>query len=661
MRLLVSATLAANLSLVPNLAWGHGQSPQRASFTPAPDSMSFEDVVRACVQDIDPSQVPLQSGLGDVRYPLVALGPATERVRRFYSQGFTLFYGFNFPDAIQSFHRARSLDPGAPMPYWGIGVSANANINSTATQGCNRLSYRASQLAVRQSLARRNNPVARARYSLGQLNREVGYAEAFASLFEPEGAKVTITDATQRRYAARMKELAARFQDDLDAATNYANALLNVNPWKWWIGSASTSTDVRPTPEADTALQVLNTVLMQDTQHVGANHLYIHVIEASPFSDSGRAMAERLPKLVPAAGHLVHMASHIQQRIGDNAAASASNYAAVSVDRALANQKNKDSLYLLHYLGHNIHFLSWTLSIEGRRNESLNMAEELVQNTRVYASNPSLCLRFPEEIQVKSDYFFAVPFAFGSRFEAWEYVERMAGVIQTANAAINAACGAARADWQPLGMPFSGTLLAYARAYRALGEPGEAGLVGLRSYWSRVRTVVTANPSLQYGNNPALKLFRIANVILINRALSPGRSTAIPLETLRRDLTAAVGGSPAAPLGQDLAEAEGKPAQVVRELWRTGVALQDELNYNEPPDWLFTLREFQGYALLQQGLAAEAEKVFLADLKNNRGSGRSLAGLERSLRAQGKAVPEWVKTQLASAWANATVSASPAP
>ncbi|QNM97070.1 hypothetical protein [Chitinimonas koreensis] len=690
MRTLVASILAAAaVALIPTLVEAHSLAGQRAEFTPAPDSLSFADVMRECVQAIDPAQTQLQSGLGDAKYPLVTLGLHVEQVKLFYSQGFTLQYGFNFPDAIQAFHKAISLDQGVAMPYWGIALSANSNINSDATHGCNRLSYRASQVALRNAQARLKDPAARAQYSIAQLEREVGYADAFASLFERSGTKVVITDATQRRYVERMKALSERYEDDLDAATLYADALLNVTPWKWWKGTASTSNEVKPTPEADTALQVLNKVLMQNALHSGANHFYIHVIEESPFSESGQPMAERLPRLTPASGHLVHMASHIYQRIGDNAAASAANYAAVSVDRALANQDKSNDVYPLHYLGHNIHFLTWTLSIEGRRNESLNMAEELVQNTRTFASNDYLCRQFPEEIQVKSDYFFAAPFYFGTRFQAWDYVERMAGEVKAANEAINQTCRAARPDWPELKMPYSRAMLAYARAYQALGGPGEAGQAALRDFWGTVRAVLDANKNLQYGNNAALQLFRIADVILLDRALNGGRSPAIPLETLRQQLNEAVGGSPAEPLAQDLADAKGDAEAVVLQLWRKGVVLQDALNYNEPPDWYYTLRESLGYALLSRGSGlqgrsresqaqgktaqaqreadeaqaylGESERVFLADLKNNRQSGRSLAGLKLSLEAQKKSVPEWVKSQLAAAWRNATVSAIPAP
>src|SRR5262249_27025182 len=157
------------------------------------------------------------------------------------------------------------------------------------------------------------------------------------------------------------------------------------------------SREAAATPEARAALQVLSSVLARNAQHSGANHFFIHAIEESPFSDSARPMADRLLRIAPASGHLVHMASHVYQRVGDNAAPSAATSGPISVDRALIGQGLAREAYPLHYTGHNIHFLTWTLSIEGRRGESLNMARELVQNTLVHASQPYLCRQFPEE------------------------------------------------------------------------------------------------------------------------------------------------------------------------------------------------------------------------------------------------------------------------
>src|ERR1044071_228368 len=108
------------LALVSTLATTQALGGIRAEFSPAPASISFADVMAECVQNTKPANVHLQSGLGDERFPLVTLGPDTQQVLEFYSQGFVLQYGFNFPAAIQAFNKALSYDGGAVMPYWGI-------------------------------------------------------------------------------------------------------------------------------------------------------------------------------------------------------------------------------------------------------------------------------------------------------------------------------------------------------------------------------------------------------------------------------------------------------------------------------------------------------------------------------------------------------------
>ncbi len=376
---------------------------------PTPDEIenSYEDILHECVNQVDRNnmkKVRLLAGLGDHVYPLVSLvdkaadkvdtlsrlTDGSKPVESYYSQGMVLQYGFNFPRAIRSFYKATGWDNRAAMAYWGIALSANTNINSKATNGCDRLAYASAKKALGLAQTQLTDPEYKKYFSENELNRQKDYAEAFGSLYEPasEQGYVQITKQSKMRYANKMKAVSRNYIQDLDAATLYADALLNIDPWKWWEGVIETANDVKPTPEAALALEVLNKVLIQDSSHIGANHFFIHAIEESPFSESGIPMAERLKSLVPASGHLVHMTSHIYQRIGDNANSSAANYRAVQVDRSYMSEVKTDDAYPLHYLGHNIHFLTWTLSIEGRENDSLVMARELVENTLKYSTDP---------------------------------------------------------------------------------------------------------------------------------------------------------------------------------------------------------------------------------------------------------------------------------
>src|SRR5579884_1787616 len=666
-RALVLACSLLMLAATPLAGLAHAPTPQTATFTPVGDSEPFADTLQRCVNRLPPGDVHLLSGLGGDVYPLVTLGPGADQAQAFYSQGMTLQYGFNFPAAIHAFYRATTLDAGAAMPYWGIALSASSNINSEATNGCNRLAYRAAQLALEHAQQRQDDPAAQAQYAPEQLQREADYARAFLALFRQAGPDtIAVGDDTRRAYAEAMEALAATYPGDLDAATLYAAALLNVTPWKWWSGTAAPSDQVAPTPEAERALQVLNRVLVQDPRHIGANHFYIHAIEESPYSASALPSADRFRDLVPASGHLVHMASHVYQRTGDNALASATNRAAIAVDRAYADHATITDTYPLHYLGHNIHFLTWTLSIEGRMNESLEMADELVANTTRYATDPYLCTHYPEEITIKSDYFFAVPYYFAVRFQAWDYLDRLAERVHQGLREINDTCTRATSDgaarWTPLTAPYSEAMLAYANAYRRLSQEAldsPAAIDALRSYWAVVRATLDADSGLTYGNNRALDLFRIANLILVNRAQdsASGRLSLASLQQASRD---ELGASAARALSDDVQELRGSGDEQVIAAWQKAVAVQDSLAYNEPPDWYYTLRESLGYAYLARGRYQDAERTFREDMADNRLSGRSLYGLVRSLERQpGKTVPSSLQEQFANAWRNATVSPAP--
>ncbi|TVT86122.1 hypothetical protein [Pseudomonas sp. H3(2019)] len=662
---LIGNLLLAGLPVAQAHTLGHGATENLKSFAPAPPDMPYLEVLHQCVSQQDTDNAHLLSGLGGTRYPLVSLKDA-DQVEAFYSQGIALQYGFNFSEAIRALYQASRFDEGAAMPYWGIALSANSNINSDATTDCDRLAYRSAQIALDNATTRLKDPVAKERFSERQLQREVDYAKAFLTLYSEKDGKLSLPDEGKRRYADAMKSLSENYFDDLDAATLYADALLNLSPWKWWEGDEAVSDEVKPTSAAYEALQVLNRVLVQDKLHTGANHFYIHAIEESPFPASGLPMAERFRDQNPAIGHLVHMASHIYQRTGNNALASVANYTAVSVDRAYTHQVDLQSPYPLHYLGHNIHFLTWTLSIEGRQNEALNMAEELVENTTRYAALDFLCKQYPQEIATKSDYFYAVPYYFAVRFEDWDALKRIEPKIKAGLETINQTCTAATknspAPWKPLTAPYTQVMAAYASAYQKLsadGLDGNAARDAFNGYWQAVNAALSANPDLRYGSNKAVELLRIANLILLNKAQGSSHGT-LDIAALRGASTEVFGKDQKQGLSADLRALEGDNNAQIIAAWRKAVQIQDALNYNEPPDWYYTLRESLGYALLAQGQYVQAERVFREDLAGNRLSGRSLNGLKVSLEKQpDKTVPALLNEQLQTAWSNATVSPGP--
>jgi tetratricopeptide (TPR) repeat protein len=171
-----------------------------------------------------------------------------------------------------------------------------------------------------------------------------------------------------------MRGVMRQYPDDLDAATLYAESLMNLNPWQLW------SPDGKPADGTEEIVRVLEGVLRRDRMHIGANHYYIHAVEASKTPDRALPSAKRLETLVPAAGHLVHMPAHIYMRTGDYLSAVTSNAKAAEVDRAYIAATRPDGMYPLMYYNHNIDFLASAAMMTGQFAEAKKAADLLVTN-----------------------------------------------------------------------------------------------------------------------------------------------------------------------------------------------------------------------------------------------------------------------------------------
>ena len=187
--------------------------------------------------------------------------------------------------------------------------------------------------------------------------REQAYIEALAQRYSGTPADRAERD---RAYARAMADVVTRFPDDLDAAALYAESVMDLRPWGYWQPDG--------TPYAGTAdvVRLLEDVIRTNPQHPGALHLYIHLME--PTRDAARAeqAADRLLTLMPAAGHMVHMPGHIYQRVGRYADAVRSNELAILADEDYITQCRAQGLYPMAYYPHNIHFLWWAATMDGR-------------------------------------------------------------------------------------------------------------------------------------------------------------------------------------------------------------------------------------------------------------------------------------------------------
>src|SRR5213594_3483679 len=254
----------------------------------------------------------LMAGLGDHRHPIATAEPEAQR---FFDQGLNLVFAFNHEEAVRSFARAAELDPKAAMPRWGIALALGPNINLDVDPARERAAYDAVQKAL--ALARRAPAHERA------------YVEALARRYANDRAGGPPIDlkALAADYKNAMGELVRRYPDDLDAATLYAESAMDLHPWQLW------QADGTPTEGTEEIVAILESVLKRNPNHIGANHFYIHAVEASQRPDRALPSAGRLDKLAPSAGHLVHMPAHIYIRTGDYHNAALNNEKAAEVDR----------------------------------------------------------------------------------------------------------------------------------------------------------------------------------------------------------------------------------------------------------------------------------------------------------------------------------------
>src|SRR5712692_913200 len=289
-----------------------------------------------CGQDQHLAEKPvtLYPGLGAWRHPITTRQPDAQK---FFDQGLALLYSFNRYEALRTFRKAAELDARAAMAYWGISMALGPYINM---DGDPSVQIKESCGAVTAGLAIQG---------IGETERTwLNAAAARCPDFSDPG-----------RYIAAMRELAARYRDDHDAQTLYAEALMVPVRWHWY------KADGTPAEGVAEAERVLEAVLRRNPNHPGANHLYIHAVESSPTPERAVPSAQRLMAIVPAAGHMVHMPGHIWLVLGDFENAVNVNERAAEVDRQYFARTGVMSSYYPYYL-HNLQFIVYARAMQGR-------------------------------------------------------------------------------------------------------------------------------------------------------------------------------------------------------------------------------------------------------------------------------------------------------
>jgi tetratricopeptide (TPR) repeat protein len=336
-----------------------------------------------------PNKATLMSGLGDLHHPVSTTNPEAQK---FFDQGMRLIYAFNHQEAAGSFERAAELDPKMAMAYWGLAEAVGPNYNDPADPDRYKKAHQA--IAKAEELAANASP------------SEKAYIAAMALRFPADPAADHRLAA--ERYRNAMGDVVKQFPDDLDAATLFAEAGMNLHPWGLW----------RPdgTPEGGTEdiIAALESVLKRDPNHMGAIHYYIHAVEASPNPERALAAANRLAALAPAAGHLVHMPGHVYIRTGDFESAVKTNQLAAAADRAYLQTSGSPGLYGAMYYSHNLHFIAACSSMNGNYAQAHKAAEMLATHVGPMVKDiPPL------------EGFMTVPLAVEVRFQKWDQILTM--------------------------------------------------------------------------------------------------------------------------------------------------------------------------------------------------------------------------------------------
>jgi len=511
---------------------------------------------------------PRLQNLGTYAFPVTT---RSAQAQKFFNQGFNLSYGFNHAEAGRAFREVARLDPSNAMAYWGQALVLGPNINVPMNPADEPTAYDLIQKAVKMKA--KASP------------RERDYIDALAQRYN---GKTEDRAARDKAYADAMRKLVAKYPNDLDAATLFAESLMDLKPWGYWAPDGSAA--IAETPEL---VKTVEGVLARNKMHPGANHLYIHVMEATASAWKAEAAADRLLKLMPGAGHMVHMPSHLYMRVGRYADASAANETAILADEDYIAQCHAQGVYPIGYYPHNIHFLWWAASMEGRSAVAIEAAK------KVAAKVPTDALKDLPFLQG----FLVVPELAYVRFGKWDEILAL--------------------DKPATDTLFASGIWHFARgmAYAAQKKDAESGaeLDALRK--------IVADPELNkvpatFSTNMPDGVLRVAAELLAGeREARAGRlDAAIPL--LER-----------------------------------AVRYEQALNYTEPSDWHAPVRHSLGAALLAANRPVEAEVVYWDDLRRNPENGWSLFGLSEALKAQGKpeqaaAVAERFKK----AWAKADVT-----
>jgi tetratricopeptide (TPR) repeat protein len=501
----------------------------------------------------------LIEGLGKYHHPITTHSTVAQR---YFDQGLLFVYGYYFPEALASFQEAARLDPQSAMIQWGIAMATAPDPNS-----------RYGGLP--------DDPKGQGRAAIQKawsLRAEASEQErAFIAALMVRYDREKYPDRSQRdaAYAQAMKELVQRYPDDPEAGTLYADSLMTMSPWNYWMP------DGQPRPGTSEVVSALEHVMAIHPDHPLANHLYVHLFENSQNPARALPAADRLAQTMPGEGHIIHMPSHIYIRVGQYAKAIANNERSLAADKELLKLWGTREMPMgytslpLSARTHNMHaneFIRSAATLEGNYARAIEAARASAASaaaaTMDMASDGSSERRLVQ------------PWLTYRRFEKWQEI-----LTEPA---------------PPKGTPFVEGIWHFVRgsAFMATGRQQEAA--------GELERVKAAS------NDPAIAKLQTR----INPA---GTILTLSAETLSGEIAAARGEIESALLH-----------------FETAIRMEDGLAYMEPPDWDDPVRLNLAAVLLEAKRPAEAEVVYWEDLRRHPENGWALHGLAQAFRAEGK-------------------------
>lgn len=514
-------------------------------------------------------KAPIFTGLEGIDFKI---STANKEAQQYFNQGMMLAYGFNHAEAARSFYEAMRLDTTCAMAYWGYAYVLGPNYNGKMEEDNFERAYEATVKA--QSLTK--NCTA----------KEITLIKALAARYvkRPPADRSSLDIA----YAAEMKKVFDQYPSDPDIGSLYAEALMDLHPWDLY--NKQTKNPNQWTLEL---LAVLEHLMKTNPKHPGAHHFYIHALESSANPEKAFASAKLLETLVPGAGHLIHMPSHIYINTGDYHLGSLANLKAVEVDSIYTTACHAQGVYPLAYYPHNYHFLAATATLEGNSKLSWTAAMKLQQHTA------KGIMRQPGWGTLQ--HYYTIPYYVAVKFAMWDTVLSISSPEKE--------------------LVYPQAILHYAKGMAYLGKQdlpnAQKELASLK--------VLAVDTTLQH-----LTVWDI-------------NTTADLVQIAMKVLSAGIA-------------AKQNQFEASISLLKEAVELEDNLNYNEPPDWFFSVRHHLGAVLLKAGRYMEAENVYRRDLQIWKKNGWALIGLYHSLLFQKKDIEaQKIKTAFDASWQYADI------